>query len=137
MAFQFTPYVLLLWSGSIISLVAAIFAWRRRPASGAATLAALLACSSWWSLCHGLMLTSTSQNMIVFWLKMQWFVIPVVPLLFFIFGLEYTGRIKWLKNRLLSLLVIEALIVFLLTQTNEIHRLYWKDFFFTTHDTLK
>ena len=65
-----------------IGVFLAVYAWNRRDATGARTLALLMAAISIWSLGYALELASTSQATKILWGKIQYCGIIHVPVLF-------------------------------------------------------
>ena len=104
MYWQFTPYVLPLFIASLVSFSLAFYAWRRRPASGAAVFAWLSLSVAIWSLGYALEIGSISLASKVFWAKVQYLGIAALPLLWAIFALQYTNHGRWLTRRNLLLL---------------------------------
>ncbi|MBL7065155.1 MAG: ATP-binding protein [Anaerolineae bacterium] len=108
-----------------ISVLLALFAWRRRPAPDATAFVLLMLAVAEWSLAYALRLAGTDLATKLFWAKVRYLGIVIVPAAWLIFALQYTGRGKWLTRRNLTLLAIEPLCMLLLVWTNDWHGLYW------------
>jgi PAS domain S-box-containing protein len=127
MYWQFTIYVIPLIVAVAISAALGYYAWRRRPAPGAAPLAWLMLAVTVYSLGYALELVSADLPSKLFWAKAQSLGIVVIPVAWLAFALQYTGREKWLTRRNLILLMIAPLATLALIWTNEVHGLVWSD----------
>ncbi len=125
MHWQYTPYALPLIIGAAISAALAFYVWRRRPASGATSLALLMLAVAGWSLGYALELGSVDLPLKVFWARVEYLGIATVPMAWLVFALQHTGRAKWLTRRNLALLAIVPFATLLLVWTNDIHGLIW------------
>lgn len=123
MNWQPTPYALPVLVSAGAAAVLALLAWRRRPARGAIPFALLMAAVSEWSLAYVLELVSVGLPAKLFWIKIQYVGIVVVPVMWLGFALRYTGRRQWLTQRNLILLAIVPLVSLLLTWSTEWHGL--------------
>jgi diguanylate cyclase (GGDEF)-like protein/PAS domain S-box-containing protein len=124
MALQFHPYSLILAISALISAVAGIAAWTRRPAPGAAPLAVLMLSLTVWSCTYAVMWLNTSEGGQVFWLNVTYFGVLVIPAGFLIFVLHATQHENWLTPARLGLLSIEPLATLAVVWSNDFHRLF-------------
>ena len=99
-----------------------------------------MAAAGEWALTYALSLTSVGKDIQLFWIKVRYIGIVIVPGAWLTFALLQTGYGKWVTQRNLILLIIEPLIILLLIWTNEWHMMYWTevtqeqlDPFFTIH----
>lgn len=118
-------YPLVLAASAIISAAIAIFSWRRRPTTGAASFSILMAGVFIWSLCDLLVLISPDFETKIIWDKASYLGITLVPTAWLVFTLQYTGQDGWLTRRNLTLLSIEPLLTIIIVFTNEFHGLAW------------
>lgn len=118
-------YPLILAAAAVVSAAIAFFSWQRRPSTGAASFSLLMAGVSIWSFCDLLVLISSDYQFKIFWDKMSYLGIVLVPISWFIFTLQYTNRDYWLNRRNLGLLLIEPILTVLIVFTNEYHGLAW------------
>ena len=125
MHWQYTHYVLPLIIGMAMSAVLALFAWRRRPAPGAAPLALLMLVVAAWMLGYAFELGSLDLPSKLYWGKVSYLGVVIVPVAWLTFVLQYTGRERCLSYRNLGLLAIEPLVTLLLVWTNEAHGLFY------------
>ncbi len=123
MYWQYTPYGLPLAVAVTISVTIALFAWRRRPATGATTFALMMLAVAWWSACYALGLASTTVSYRLFWTAIRYLGEAFVSMLWLVFAIEYTGNTKWLTRRNLSLLAVAPIAIILLIFTNPSHNL--------------
>lgn len=78
-----------------------------------------------WSLGYALEISSRAMMVKIFWAKIQYFGIVIIPVLWLEFALEYTGRESFLTRRNKSLLRIVPFIMLVIVWTNEIHHWLW------------
>lgn len=119
--------ILPLYAATAISLTITLIAWRRRSAEGSLPFALLLAAAAEWALAYSLSLISKGKALQLFWIRVRYLGIVIVPVAWFTFALLQTGHGKWLTRRALILLAIEPLSILLLVWTNEWHHLYWAE----------
>ena len=125
MRWYYNPYIIPLITAATISVVLAVFVWRRRPAPGLTPFLLLLLSVAEWSLGYALELGSAHLATKVFWSQVKYMGVAFVPLFWLTFALQYTGRTKWLKPRNVVLLLIEPFLTLLLVWTNHLHDLIW------------
>lgn len=119
------PYSVVLLFSLLVAVGTAIAAWRSRPAAGSIVLTALMASVALWLGAHVLEIESTTFAWKVRWADVQWLSATVIPTLFLVFALEYTGRDRWLTRRRLGLLAVEPLVMIgLLTINDRTHALW-------------
>jgi PAS domain S-box-containing protein len=120
-------YIVLLIIGATVSAILAIFAWRYRAAPGAMPFVYLMLAVVIWSLTDALELLSSDIPSKLFWSRLTYIGITVVPAALLAFVMQYIGRERWLTRRTVLLLAIEPLVVELLLWTNDLHHLFWTD----------
>jgi len=101
-------------------------AWRRRDDPGARPFALMMAAATVWSACYAVALTRTGGARL-FWERAQWFGIAPLPVFFFLFAMEYTGRDRFATRRAGAVLAVVPLVTVLLVWTNPTHGLVWQD----------
>lgn len=132
---QYSPYVLPVAIAAVLSAGVAIFAWRHRPAPGAATLALLGLAVAEWTTGYALELAHSDRPSIRFWTNVQYLGIVTVPVAWLAFALHYTGREKWLTPRNMIFLTIVPGLTLLLAWTNDFHRLVWSQIDLEVYDS--
>ncbi|MBN1814320.1 MAG: PAS domain-containing protein [Anaerolineae bacterium] len=120
-------YVSPLYAAAVVSFTLALYARRHRSTQGASAFALLMAAAAEWALAYALSLISDGAALKLFWIKVRYLGIVIVPSAWLTFALLQTGRGKWVTQRNLTLLAIEPLCILLLVWTNEWHHLYWVD----------
>lgn len=118
--------LLLVVTAAIVSGLLAMFAWRHRTVRGAAAFAILMLAVMEWSLSYAPDLSSPELAVKVFWSKVEYLGIVLVPLAWLAFALQYTGRERWLKHRGSALFALPSLLTLALVWTNEAHGLIWR-----------
>ncbi|MDY7075763.1 MAG: histidine kinase N-terminal 7TM domain-containing protein [Chloroflexota bacterium] len=124
---QYTPLIFPLLVAAAISAGLAFYSWKRRLAVGATSFALLMLAVAVWSLCYALRLSHMDLPGKIFWSKIRYTGIVAVPVTWFTFVLQYTGREKWLTPRNVIGLATIPLITLLLALTNEAHHSIWSD----------
>ncbi len=123
MHWQYTPYMLPLVIAAAISAAVALMAWRRRRVPGATTLLVFMLAVVEWSLVNVLELGSPELEAKLFWANLEYLGIVIIPVMWLVFALQYTGREKYLTYRNLAFLLIIPAVTFFLVWTNSLHGL--------------
>ncbi|HXF60592.1 MAG TPA: histidine kinase N-terminal 7TM domain-containing protein, partial [Caldilineaceae bacterium] len=124
-ALQPNGYSLALWGVAVITTALALFCWSRRPASGASLLAWMMLAVTIWAGAYGLELASLDLAAMRFWVRVEYLGIPIVPVLWLLFALQYSGHDRWLARPVVLLLFVVPLCTLLLNYTNKWHHLYY------------
>ncbi len=77
-----------------------------------------------WGLTKLLEIYSADLSVMLFWSKVQYVGIVVVPVAWVVFAFQYTGRDGWITRRTLAALLIVPALVFILIWTNDVHGLF-------------
>ncbi|MCR4408180.1 MAG: GAF domain-containing protein [Anaerolineae bacterium] len=125
MNWKYTPYVLPLFVAAVVSVALAVYAWRHRGTRGATAFVVLMLAIVEWLLGYALELGSTTLPAKVFWAKVEYLGIAILPLSLLVFILQYTGHERWLSFRNLALLAVVPACTLLLVWTNQAHGLVW------------
>ncbi len=126
MRFYSSPYSYLLLTAAVVLAALALYSWRRREVSGTVPFVILTLAVSGWSLAYALEMSVVTLAAKLFWAKMQYWGILLVPGAWLIFVLQYIGWEEKVTRRNLALLAIEPIIVLLLVWTNGQHSLLWR-----------
>ncbi len=132
MHWQPNPYALSLFIPTIVSAALAAFAWHRRLTPGARPFTVLLLTVSTWSLEYALELGSTGLAGKLFWFKLQYLSIVILPVAWLTFALQYTRPHKTLPPAHLGLLAIVPTFTILLAWTAEYHGLFINNIYLDT-----
>ncbi|HEY90117.1 MAG TPA: PAS domain S-box protein [Thermoflexia bacterium] len=127
MHWQYTPYIIPLFIGAIVSGALVLWGWRRRPSPGASWFTAMMFSAGLWASFYILEMGSTTLPATVLWSKMQYLGAVTLPVTWLSLVLIYTGQRQWLTRRNVALLFIIPLITLVLVWTNEHHELLWID----------
>jgi hypothetical protein len=101
----------------------AAYVWRRRRASAGASLVVVLVAAGWWSLAYALELAATSQPTKLFWGDAKWLGISLLPVAWFAFIMQYSGRGQWVNRYTLAALAVPAVAVVVLLAIPATHDL--------------
>lgn len=112
---------------TLLALGIAVFSWRRRQAPGAEPLAIMAVGQAFWSLCYGLQLSHAIRPEPLFWFKLMFVGVVIVPASFFLFSLAYTGKGHLITRRLIIILIIEPVLLNLSIWTDPYHKLFSGD----------
>ncbi|WP_225316446.1 histidine kinase N-terminal 7TM domain-containing protein [Haloferax marinisediminis] len=115
----------LLFISIAIGSAATILAWRARPEPGAKPLVALLVAQSWWSTCIIFKLRAATLDMKLLWANLAWIGVVTIPVAWFFFALEYTGRDEYLRPRYVGALSVIPVLTVVLSLTGQYHDLLY------------
>ncbi len=118
-------YIISLLAISILSLIMAVVAWRRRRVPGAVPFTLLALAAAQWSFSYAMEFAVPTVEEKLFWAKVEYIGIVLVPFAWFLFSLEYTGRHHWITPRRIALLLVEPAWALLMVWTTEWHGLFY------------
>ena len=127
MILQMSPYTIPLLVTGVICLAATLYAYRQRRVPGSQALLLLLLAISFWVFAYTLELNVPSLAGKLFWAKVEYFGIVLIPIAYILFSLKYVdvfGKVKK-PRRLTAVLLIIPLLTVLFAWTNEAHGLIW------------
>lgn len=129
------PYVILLMLVAATSAGLALYAWRYRAASSVIRpFTVLMLAVTEWAFTYGVELASTTLEAKIFWAKMHWFGVVVIPVAWWVFVQNYIGSNRWVARRHVILLAFLPVITLVFVWTNELHHLVWRTMEFNTTD---
>jgi len=109
----------------LISLLAAGLAWRKRPNPGSLAMTVLALGAAVWAIGYNLELYNPLLPGKLFWAQFRYFGICVIPVAWFVFGLQFSG-FGWLADRRnIAGLMLIPVIMLVLVFTNPWHGLVW------------
>jgi PAS domain S-box-containing protein len=117
-------HVLLLTFAALVAGWLAGYAWRHRDEPGAASLSAAMVAVTAWIATEVLALSQLGASHL-FWERVQWTAIAVVPLFFFFFIVDFTGFEWLLSRRIVPLFLVIPVVSMALAWTNPTHHLVW------------
>lgn len=109
----------------ILTIAGASIASQRRSNPSAVWLAWLMVAISVWSLGYALEIALGDLPLQVWMAKIEYLGIVSVPLFWFLFAMEYTGRGNVLRQKKLGWLAVFPLVTLAMTWSNEAHHLIW------------
>lgn len=124
---MYVAYFASLVASAAIAAALAVYLWNRRSMPGASPAAWLMLAIVVVSLGYILQYQSTELSGQIFATNIQYVGIVAVPVTWFAFSAQYTGRDKWLRRRNLLLLAVVPFITLLLAWSNSSHGLIWQD----------
>lgn len=130
---QLNIYTLILLVPAFISIALAIEAQKQRYAPRGRLFALAMLAIGVWSATYAMELASTTQNMMQFWLKLEYIAIPWVSLLMMLVVLNYSGIETTIKPTQIGYLSIIPLITMALAVTHEHHTFYYKHIELSNH----
>ena len=120
----------------LFSMLMAIYlghrGWRYHSTSIGKIYLVLMAALAWWSFAAVMEHFIQGLSAKIFWIKMSYFGITLIPVAWLIFTLLYTKREKWLTRRNLAILFIVPVITLIMVWTNNTFHLMWKDIWLET-----
>ena len=120
-----TPYAMLYIVPALLSLILAIYGWRRRQRSGALPFSMLAMALAVWCACHAASVASTSFAGVLFWAQVQYAGIVSVGPCWALFALAYAGRERRATPWLRMFMLVIALLTYAAVLTNSSHFLWW------------
>jgi PAS domain S-box-containing protein len=121
---KLTP-IMIMALAAIISLSVASFSYLKRKSSNRIIFVLLMLATAEWALSSLAEFSVIDMPSKIFWSKISYFGISTVPVLWFLFCIEYTQRPFWGSTRRKALLFVIPLIIVILVMTNEKHGLVW------------
>jgi diguanylate cyclase (GGDEF)-like protein len=118
---------ILLLSVSAVCAAMAAFVFRRRSAPGGIALMCFLLCVALWNAGYGIEIAVEGVGRKLFWAKAEYPGVYLLPVAFFAFATEHSGRRDWARAGRIAALAIVPCAIILLAWTNERHHLIWVD----------
>jgi PAS domain S-box-containing protein len=119
-------YIATLVLAATIASILTSIAWRYRDTAGAPAFGLLMLTVVVWSLAYAFELSSANLPAKLFWTRVEYIGIVLLPAAWFAFACQYTGHASWLGRRAIVLLAIEPVVILALIWTNEYHELFWR-----------
>ena len=119
------PYIIPLILSGITLLILAGYLYKNDRSLNAKIFTFLLFFVSFWSFAYALQIFSDQYSWIVFWAKIKYFGIVLVPITWLLFSLLYAGKKGWVNKKNIILMSIIPCINLVFLFTNELHYLFW------------
>lgn len=116
--------IALIIAGGITGLLA-IYASIRHERVGAPPFALLMLATTVYTLAYAFELTSTTLEEMLFWIKVEYLGISMIPALWIILVITYVGKNIWLTPLRVAALFFIPVMTLVLNHTNEYHHLYY------------
>lgn len=117
-------YILYSIGSILISMVMTHLFWRRRKSAGALAMSLMMLCAAEWTLFAFVSDMSSSLLEKTFWDKLTYFGVVFIPVLWFIFAIQYTRSDKVLKKRFYFYVSIIPILTLIFMLTDSIHGLF-------------
>ena len=116
-----------LFSAAVISAITttAIFF---RSGHAVRTFAIMMLGVTIWAFAYSFELAMTDLESIMFWLRLEYIGISLIPALWIIFILQFTGNEKYLNSKTITLIYLMPVITLLIVWTNNWHNLHYKSY---------
>ncbi len=125
MNWQFTPYALPPIISTVALLLLAVATWRSRSGASEKAFVALLGVLIIWLAGYTAELGLHDRSAVMFWVRVQYFGIVAMPVLWAVFVLTYLGRSEWGRLRIVALLFVVPVITLVMVWTSDYHSLHW------------
>ena len=122
---QYSPYVLLIFAASVFTGWLMYILWPRRNNSGVVPLMLMALGLFFWTFDDALYTSVTTYSAKSALIHLIYLGITIVPPMWLIFVLTYTGRERWVTRRNLRLLAIEPVLVQLMILFNGREGFFW------------
>jgi PAS domain S-box-containing protein len=118
-------YVLLLFSGGILMLLLASYAFQKPRNNGNHAFAWLCLSIAFYTIFYGLEVISPTLERAMTWNQLQYIGIATLPALAVVFAIRFTGKGEWLKNNRILLIFMLPVITLVLKFTDSMHGLIY------------
>jgi signal transduction histidine kinase len=118
-------YIFLSFLSSVISFYLFINGLKRRKVLGAGSFAAMTLAIGVWSFFKGFEVSANSEYWKLFFLKLEYIGILMIPPSLFFFSLQYSDLVKKVKIKWVVPFAVLFLISLVLVGSNGMHGLYW------------
>ncbi len=121
----FNPYVIPYIIAWVILLMLAGQAWQYRNNRAAVPFVALALTCAFYAFFYALELSSAEINIIMFWIKIEYIFILLIPPLLIHFTITYTGWKVGFKKTIFITMLAFSLLIYVLMLTNQYHGLIY------------
>jgi len=115
--------IILYVAGCFTSIISAIVFFRSGHA--VRTFAILMAVVSFWALAYASELSSSTLENMLFWIKIEYIGVALIPSLWLLFCIQFTGKEKILSALGKVLIFLFPFITLIMVVTNEYHHLHY------------
>lgn len=125
MTWYLLAYVMPLLLAVVSSLVLGAIVWQYREYAHAQTLFVLLVAVAWWAMTYVVAFGATGVQAKQLIYSLMFPAVGVVSIAWFLFAVQYTGRLRALRTREVGLLLLVPAITTIAALTNQHHSLVW------------
>jgi PAS domain S-box-containing protein len=111
----------------LASLLLLFAVWRRRGAPGTTPFLVQTAGVAVWSIAVAFEVLSPDLEAKIFWSKVKYVGVVVVPVAWLVFAAQYTGSRRWLGTPAVLALSAVPFLTLALVWSNELHHLVWSE----------
>src|SRR5579872_263070 len=123
MHWQYTPYVWIFLTGTLLTGGMGVYSWRHRSIPGAAPFALLQFASAWWSLSYALERSRSDLPGMILFANLAYIGIVLEAPAALGLAMRYSGRHGWPSRRVAAWLSVMPVVTLALTWTTHIHGL--------------
>ncbi|AFK18849.1 PAS domain S-box protein [Haloferax mediterranei ATCC 33500] len=122
---QFHPIFIPLIVSVLLAGAIAAYSFRYRTTTGATALGTITVASAWWSALYLLQLAGTSVEWQLFWLRLSYVGVSVLPPAWLAFALQYAdSRITPTRKRI-AIITVPSVLLSAMVMANPLHGLAW------------
>lgn len=135
MEFNFNFLSISLFISAVISAITttAIFF---RSGHAVKTFAMMMLGATIWAIAYAFELAMTDLDSMIFWIRLEYIGISLIPACWIIFILQFTGNDKYLNSKTIALIYLLPIITLLMVWTNSWHNLHYASVEMVTVDGL-
>jgi signal transduction histidine kinase len=134
MALQFSVYAFVYIATGIITLLLAIYSWKRRSVPGTLYFSLLMLAAAEWCITFALEVLIADPSIKIFIGKLEYLgIVSIAPLLL-LFVAGYTRNDSWTRDWKALLLWVIPVVTVVFVATNEMHGLVWPEIVPTVTD---
>jgi len=119
-------FSLALFVTASLTLALAIYGWVNRPVRGAREFALLMTAVTLYVAGYGMEILSPIAEGILFWLKIQYLGIAVIPVACLLVAVRLTNRDEWFGSWIFRIVMALPLVILLIYFTNPLHHLFYR-----------
>ncbi len=125
MEFNFNFLSISLFSAAVVSAITTTIVFFR---SGHAvkTFANMMLGVTIWAFAYSFELAMTDLDSIMFWVRVEYIGISLIPALWIIFILQFTGNEEYINGKTITLIYLLPVITLLMVWTNKWHNLHYE-----------
>ena len=116
-----------LWISIGVGFSATLVAWRARAEPGATPLTILLGSQVVWSVCLFFQLQAPGLASKIFWEELTWIGVVTIPVAWFVFALEFTGRDQYITHRSIAALSVIPAVTVAMALPSQAHNLLYAE----------